>query len=287
MKLNNVVALESTVIAHGLPRGVNFETALNMERAVRKNGGEPKTIGILNGEIIVGLREEQIMRLGTAPNVLKVGTAEIPYAAAMKRDAATTVSATMAIAKRDGISVFATGGIGGVHRGKDWDVSHDIIELSRTSMIVVSAGVKSILDVPKTLEFLETFGVTLVGYKTDSFPLFHCSRSPYRVNLTINSPEEALLILKEKERLGIDGAVLVANPIPETDSMDYDDLSRLIETALSTAEARGVSGKALTPFLLSTIAELSNGKTLDANISLLINNAALAGQIAGSLGAEL
>lgn len=280
------VALESTVIAHGLPKGINFETALNMERAVRENGGTPRTIGILGGEIVVGLTNEQIKKLGMASNVLKVGTAEIAYATAMKRDAATTVSATMAISRTSGISVFATGGIGGVHRDIDWDVSQDIIELSRTRMIVVSAGVKSILDVPKTLEFLETFGVTIVGYRTDCFPLFHCSKSPYRINLTINSPEEAVQILKEKERLGIEGGILVANPIPEADSMNFDELSTLIESALKSAETNGVSGKALTPYLLSRLAELSDGKTLDANISLLINNAALGGLIAASFGAE-
>ncbi len=280
------VALESTVIAHGLPKGINFETALNMERAVRENGGTPRTIGILGGEIVVGLTNEQIKKLGMASNVLKVGTAEIAYATAMKRDAATTVSATMAISRTSGISVFATGGIGGVHRDIDWDVSQDIIELSRTRMIVVSAGVKSILDVPKTLEFLETFGVTIVGYRTDCFPLFHCSKSPYRINLTINSPEEAVQILKEKERLGIEGGILVANPIPEADSMNFDELSALIESALKSAETNGVSGKALTPYLLSRLAELSDGKTLDANISLLINNAALGGLIAASFGAE-
>ncbi|MDD4824891.1 MAG: pseudouridine-5'-phosphate glycosidase, partial [Mesotoga sp.] len=263
-----------------------FETALNMERAVRENGGTPRTIGILGGEIVVGLTNEQIRKLGTASNVLKVGTAEIAYATAMKRDAATTVSATMAISRISGISVFATGGIGGVHRDIDWDVSQDIIELSRTRMIVVSAGVKSILDVPKTLEFLETFGVTIVGYRTDSFPLFHCSKSPYKINLTISTPEEAAQILKEKERLGIEGGVLVANPIPEEDSMDFDELRTLIESALKSAETNGISGKALTPYLLGRLAELSSGKTLDANISLLINNAALGGRIAGSLGAE-
>jgi len=284
--LKKDVALESTVIAHGLPKGINFETALNMERAVRENGGTPRTIGILGGEIVVGLTNEQIKKLGMASNVLKVGTAEIAYATAMKRDAATTVSATMAISRTSGISVFATGGIGGVHRDIDWDVSQDIIELSRTRMIVVSAGVKSILDVPKTLEFLETFGVTIVGYRTDCFPLFHCSKSPYRINLTINSPEEAVQILKEKERLGIEGGILVANPIPEADSMNFDELSTLIESALKSAETNGVSGKALTPYLLSRLAELSDGKTLDANISLLINNAALGGLIAASFGAE-
>jgi len=284
--LKKDVALESTVIAHGLPKGINLETAFNMERAVRENGGTPRTIGILGGEIVVGLTNEQVKRLGMASNVLKVGTAEIAYATAMKRDAATTVSATMAISKTSGISVFATGGIGGVHRDIDWDVSQDIIELSRTRMIVVSAGVKSILDVPKTLEFLETFGVTVVGYQTDSFPLFHCSKSPYRINLTISSPEEAAQILEEKERLGIEGGVLVANPIPEADSMDFDELRTLIESALKSAETNGISGKALTPYLLSRLAELSSGKTLDANISLLINNAALGGRIAASLGEE-
>lgn len=285
--LKRVVALESTVIAHGLPQGINFETALNMERAVKENGGIPKTIGILDGRIIVGVNEEEMRRLGTGRNVLKVGTAEISYATAMKRDAATTVSATMAIAKLNGISVFATGGIGGVHRGVDWDVSQDIIELSRTRMIVISAGVKSILDVPKTLEFLETFGVTIVGYKTDCFPFFHCSKSPYKINLTIDSPEEAVMILKEKERLGIEGGLLVANPIPEMDSMDYDELRALIESALKAAVEEGITGKTLTPYLLGKLALLSGGKTLDANISLLINNAALGGLIAANSGEEL
>lgn len=273
------VALESTVIAHGLPSPTNLETAFEMEKVVVENGGLPKTVGIIDGEVIVGLSREEIEFIANSKEVLKVGTAEVAFATAMRKTAATTVSATAFLANSYGISVFATGGIGGVHRGIDWDVSQDILELSRTGIIVVSAGVKSILDVSRTLEFLETFQVTVLGYQTDRFPVFHCRESPYRLNLRVDHPEDVVAVLREKKRLGIKGGVLVANPIPLKDSIDYDELQKLIEVALEAAKEKGINGKALTPYLLSRLARISDGETLRANISLLINNAALGGKI--------
>ncbi|AKI97078.1 pseudouridine-5'-phosphate glycosidase [Kosmotoga pacifica] len=274
------VALESTVIAHGLPWPANFETAVAMEEEVKKNGSVPRTIGIIGGEIKIGITRDEIKYLSTAKNVMKVGTAEIAVAVALKKDAATTVSATMKLAAREGIEVFATGGIGGVHKGVEWDVSQDIVELSKTNMIVVSAGVKSILDVEKTLEFLETFQVTVVGYRTDRFPLFHTRFSKFPVNITVNTPEEIAAIFEEKKRLGIEGAILVANPIPTEYEIPHYELMKYIETAITEATSKNISGKSLTPFLLNRLGELSDGKTLEANIALLKNNAALAGQIA-------
>ncbi len=280
------VALESTVIAHGLPFPRNIEIAAEMEREVQEKGGIPKTIAIINGRISVGLSPEEISLLGRSENVMKVGTAEIAYATALKKNAATTVSATMAIAKMNGISVFSTGGIGGVHRDIDWDVSQDIIELSKTDIVVISAGVKSILDVQKTLEFLETFQVTVVGYKTDYFPLFHCKDSPYRLNLRVDSPEEVEAILKEKRRLGLSGGILLANPIPATSSIEFETLESLVSKSITIAKRDNVSGKALTPYLLEKLSSLSEGRTLEANIALLKNNAALGGEIASRMGRE-
>lgn len=277
------VALESTVIAHGLPWPVNFKTAIAMEEEVKREGAVPKTIGIINGDIKIGMTKDELEYLATAENVMKVGAAEIPVATAMKNNAATTVSATLKLAAREGIEVFATGGIGGVHRDVSWDVSQDIIELSKTDMVVVSAGVKSILDVEKTLEFLETFQVTVIGYQTDSFPLFHCRYSRYPVNVTVETPEEIAAIFKEKKKLGIEGAILVANPIPEEYEVPYDELMKYVEMAVSEAKEKGVSGKGLTPFLLGRLSELSDGKTLEANVALLKNNASLAGKIAKAL----
>ncbi|MCD6159270.1 MAG: pseudouridine-5'-phosphate glycosidase [Kosmotoga sp.] len=274
------VALESTVIAHGLPWPVNFETALAMEKEVKKQGSIPKTIGIIGGNIKVGMTKDELRYLSTAKSVMKVGTAEIAVATALKKDAATTVSATLKLADKEGIEVFATGGIGGVHRDVEWDVSQDIIELSKTNMIVVSAGVKSILNVEKTLEFLETFQVTVIGYQTDSFPLFHCRHSKFPVSISVKTPEEIVEIFKEKQRLEIEGAILVANPIPVEYEVPYNELMKYIETAISEANSKRISGKGLTPFLLGRLSELSNGKTLEANIALLKNNASLAGKIA-------
>ncbi len=279
--MSKIVALESTVIAHGLPYPKNYETALNMEKAVKENGGIPKTIGIIDGKIIVGLNNKQVKFLSTGKNIYKLGTAEIPVATAQKYNGATTVSGTMLIASRNEIEIFATGGIGGVHRDVDWDVSQDIIELSKTNMIVVSSGFKSILDVKKTIEFLETFQITVLGYKTDTYPLFHSRNSKYKIPFRVDSSEEIMEVFKEKKRLGIDGAVLVFNPVPEKDEIPFEELDSLIQKAVKKANEEKISGKSLTPFLLSYLSEISDGKTLKTNISLLLNNAKLGGQIAG------
>jgi len=283
MKKQPIVALESTVIAHGLPWPTNFETAVSMENKVKEKGAIPKTLGIINGEIKIGLTEKEIEHLAKAKNVMKIGTAEIAAAIALRRNAATTVSATMRLAKNAGIDVFATGGIGGVHRNVPWDVSQDIMELSKTRMIVVCAGFKSILDVERTIEFLETFQVTVVGYQTDYMPLFHTKESEYKVNIRADSPKEIVAIFNEKEKLGIEGAILVANPIPEQSEIPREELEEYIKKAVAEAKENGISGKSLTPFLLSRLTELSGGKTLTANIALLKNNASLAGEIAVAL----
>ncbi len=276
-----VIALESTVIAHGLPYPHNVETAKMLEEMALENGVVPATIGILKGEIIVGMSQEQINEM-LADEPLKIGTREIPYAIGMKKSAATTVSATMRIAKIAGIDVFATGGIGGVHIG-DWDVSQDITEMAKSDVIVVSAGCKSILDVKKTIEFLETFQVTVVGYKTNKFPIFYEGLSDFNLEHRVDSPEDIAKVFRAKKSLGIEGALLVANPIPQEFVISEQEVDGYMKQALSECFEKGITGKAVTPYLLSRIAQLSNGKTLTSNIELLKNNILLACQIAKSL----
>ncbi len=276
-----VVALESTVIAHGLPYPNNVETAKLLEEMALNLGVVPATIGILKGEIIVGMTHEQILEM-LEDNPLKIGTREIPYVVGMKKSAATTVSATMRIAKLSGIDVFATGGIGGVHVG-DWDVSQDITEMAKSDVVVVSAGCKSILDVRKTIEFLETFQVTVVGYKTERFPIFYEGLSDYKLDHTVDNSDEIARIFKAKKELGIEGALLVANPIPNEYVIPESEVQGYIQQALNECFEKGISGKYVTPYLLSRVAQLSNGRTLKANIELLKNNVVLACQIAKSL----
>jgi len=276
-----IVALESTVIAHGLPYPHNIETAKMMEDIARKNDVVPATIGVVRGKIIVGMSEEQINEM-LEDEPLKIGTREIPYVVALKKSAATTVSATMRIAKLAGIDVFATGGIGGVHMG-DWDVSQDITEMAKSDVIVVSAGCKSILDVRKTIEFLETFQVTVLGYKTNKFPIFYEGLSDYQIDHAVDSPKEVAEIFKAKKALDIEGAILVANPIQQEHVIAESEVQGYIDQALNECFERGISGKNVTPYLLSRVAELSDGKTLKANIELLKNNAELACQIAKEL----
>ena len=276
-----IVALESTVIAHGLPYPHNIETAKMMEDIARKNDVVPATIGVVKGKIIVGMSEEQINEM-LEDEPLKIGTREIPYAVALKKSAATTVSATMRIAKLAGIDVFATGGIGGVHMG-DWDVSQDITEMAKSDVIVVSAGCKSILDVRKTIEFLETFQVTVLGYKTNKFPIFYEGLSDYQIDHAVDSPKEVADIFKAKKSLNIEGAILVANPIQQEHVIAESEVQGYIDQALNECFEKGISGKNVTPYLLSRVAQLSNGKTLKANIELLKNNAELACQIAREL----
>jgi pseudouridine-5'-phosphate glycosidase len=276
-----IIALESTVIAHGLPYPHNIETAKMMEDIARGNGIVPATIGVVRGKIIVGMSESQINEM-LEDEPLKIGTREIPYAVALKKSAATTVSATMRIAKLVGIDVFATGGIGGVHMG-DWDVSQDITEMAKSDVIVVSAGCKSILDVRKTIEFLETFQVTVLGYKTNKFPIFYEGLSDYQIDHAVDSPKEVADIFKAKKALNIEGAILVANPIQQEHVIAESEVQGYIDQALNECFEKGISGKNVTPYLLSRVAQLSNGKTLKANIELLKNNAELACQIAREL----
>lgn len=279
-KKKPVVALESTVIAHGLPYPENLKVAEELENIVYENECIPATIGILKGEIIVGLSKEQIIELiNDAP--IKVGTREIPYALALKKSAATTVSSTAKIANTAGIKVFATGGIGGVHRG-EWDVSQDIIELSKTDIIVVSAGCKSILDIRKTLEFLETFQVLTIGYKTEYFPMFYNGLSKEKIYRVDNENEIAKMYC-EKNNIGLKSAILVANPIQNEyiiDQQKMDEYMKVVEYELQQKE---IHGKEVTPYMLKRLVELSNGKTLESNIALLKNNVKLACKIAKAL----
>ncbi len=285
--LNNgepVVALESTIIAHGMPYPKNVEIALSVENEVRKEGAVPATIAVINGEIVIGLSEDEIEYIGKADGVLKLSTREIPFCVAMKKDGATTVSATSYLAELAGISVFATGGIGGVHRGasETFDISRDLDELSGTDVIVVSAGAKSILDLSKTLEYLETKGVLVVGFETEEFPAFYTRKSGLFVP-KVNSAEEVAKIYGVKNSLGIDSAILVANPIPEKFEIPKEVVDKWINEAIKEANEKGIKGKALTPFLLARIVEISKGKALDANIELVKNNARVAARIAKSL----
>ncbi len=279
-----VVALESTIIAHGMPYPKNVEIALNVEDEVRKEGAVPATIGVINGVIIVGMSKDEIEYIGKAKNVLKLSTREIPYCVALKMDGATTVSATSYIAEIAGIEVFATGGIGGVHRGASdtFDISRDLDELSERDIIVVSAGAKSILDLPKTLEYLETKGVLVLGFGTSEFPAFYTRKSGLTV-LRVDTPEEIASIYGKKQSIGIESAILVANPIPKKYEIPKDVVDQWIDEAVKESMEKGIKGKKLTPFLLSKIVEISNGKALDANIELVKNNARVAAKIAKAL----
>ncbi len=277
-----VVALESTIISHGMPYPQNVETALNVEKIIRENGAVPATIGIINGQLIAGLTEEEIDYMGKTKGILKVSRRDIPYVCAMKKDGATTVASTMIIAEMAGIKVFATGGIGGVHRGAEttMDISADLEELAQTNVAVVCAGAKSILDLGLTLEYLETKGVLVLGYKTNKLPAFYTRSSEFDVDYRVDTPKEIADIINAKWSLNLKGGMLIANPIPEEYSMDEDLINKSIEEAVREANEKGIKGKALTPFLLSKIKDVTEGKSLEANIQLVYNNALLAAKIA-------
>lgn len=280
-----IVALESTIISHGMPYPKNVETALNVENIVRENGGVPATIGILGGRLKVGLTEEEIKYMGKAENVIKASRRDIPFIVSKKLDGATTVASTMIIAAMAGIKIFATGGIGGVHRGaqETFDISADLEELAHTNVAVVCAGAKSILDIGLTLEYLETNGVPVVGYGTDDFPAFYTRKSGYKVDYRVDTAEELAAALKTKWDLGLHGGVVVANPIPEKYEMNYDLITKAINDAVNEAEAKGIRGKETTPFLLSRVKELTGGDSLESNIALVYNNAKVAAQLAVEL----
>ncbi|MCW5745413.1 MAG: pseudouridine-5'-phosphate glycosidase [Alphaproteobacteria bacterium] len=277
-----VVALESSIVAQGMPWPHNLETALAVERIVRAEGAVPATIAVVDGRIRVGLDEDTLRRLSRARDAHKASRRDLAALVAARATAGTTVAATMWIAARCGIAIFATGGIGGVHRGAEetFDVSADLIELGRTPVAVVSAGAKSILDIGKTLEVLETQGVPVLGYRTDTFPAFFTRDSGHKVDRRFDSPQALAEVIATQRRLGLQSGILIANPISEADALAADDIEARIAAAVRDAEAAGVARKDLTPFLLARVNDLSDGASLRANIALVKNNAALAAQIA-------
>ena len=278
-----VVALESTIISHGMPYPQNAETALKVEAIIRENGAIPATIGIIKGRLKAGLTPNEINYLGRqGQEVIKTSRRDIPFLVAKKRDGATTVAATMIIAEMAGIRTFATGGIGGVHRGasQSMDISADLTELAQTPVAVVCAGAKSILDLKLTLEYLETLGVPVIGYQTNELPAFYSRKSGLGVDYRLDTPEEIASALQAKWHLGLKGGVVIANPIPEVYEMEYAPIQQAIEQALVEANQQRIKGKAITPFLLSRIEQLTKGDSLKANIQLVFNNAKLASQIA-------
>ncbi len=277
-----VVALESTIIAHGLPRSMALETARALEDAVRAAGAVPATIAVLDGRIRVGLSEQDLVRLVDEPPVAKLSRRDLPVALALGRDGATTVAATMICAALAGIRVFATGGIGGVHRGAEtsFDISADLEELARTGVAVVCAGAKSILDLPKTLEYLETRGVPVLGLGTDRFPAFHVRDSGLPVSHACADADEVARVLAMRWRLDPQGGVVVANPIPMDDALPASLIDAALDQALADAAAQGISGPSVTPFLLDRMAGHSDGQTLAANVALVKHNAAAAARIA-------
>lgn len=280
-----VVALESTIISHGMPYPRNVETALNVEKIIRENGAVPATIAILNGKLKVGLTPEEIEYLGKAKDVIKTSRRDIPFIVAKDADGATTVASTMIIAALAGIKVFATGGIGGVHRGaqETFDISADLEELSQTDVAVVCAGAKSILDIGLTLEYLETNGVPVIGFGTNELPAFYTTKSGFGVDYRVDSAAELAKALKAKWELGLQGGAVVANPIPDQYAMDYDTITNAIESALKELDEKGIKGKESTPFLLAKVKELTGGASLDSNIQLVYNNAKVGAQLAVEL----
>lgn len=280
-----VVALESTIISHGMPYPKNVGTALNVEKIIKENGAVPATIAILNGKLKVGLTPEEIEYLGKAKDVIKTSRRDIPFIIAKEADGATTVAATMIIAALAGIKVFATGGIGGVHRGaqETFDISADLEELSQTDVAVVCAGAKSILDIGLTLEYLETKGVPVIGFGTNELPAFYTIKSGFGVDYRVDSAIELAKALKVKWDLGLQGGAVVANPIPEQYAMDYDSITNAINSALKELDEKGIKGKESTPFLLAKVKELTGGASLDSNIQLVYNNAKVGAQLAVEL----
>ncbi len=278
-----VVALESTIISHGMPYPQNVETALAVEQIVRDNGAVPATVAILGGRLKAGISEEEIDYLGRrGQQVIKASRRDVPVLAAKKEDGAATVATTMLISAMAGINVFATGGIGGVHRGAEvtMDISADLEELAMTPVLVVCAGPKAILDLGLTLEYLETKGVPVIGYQTDELPAFYTRKSGFGVDYRLDSPAEVADAWKAKLDMGLQGGMLVTNPVPEEYSMDADYINKCIDEALEDMKAEGIHGKQTTPYLLARISEITGGDSLDSNIQLVYNNAKLAAQVA-------
>lgn len=279
-----VVALESTVIAHGLPYPTNLETARSMEAIIRQHGATPATIAILEGKLRVGLSGSELEHLATAKGIRKVSRRDLPIVVAQRGDGATTVASTATIAAWAGIKVFATGGIGGVHRDPAYDISNDLPTLASTPIVVVCAGAKAILDLRATVEWLETAGVPVLGYGTDEFPAFYSRRSGLPVDARVDTPQEAAAIIHAGGRMALPGGILVTVPVPADDEVPADKLEAAIASALTEANARAVEGSASTPFLLRWITRQTGGASLKANVALLQHNASVAAQIALALG---
>ena len=281
-----VLALESTIISHGMPYPQNLETARLCEAEARKHGVEPATVAIIHGKLCAGLTDEELEYLAKAgPKVAKASRRDLPILAARGADGATTVAATMIVAAMAGIRVFATGGIGGVHRGAEvtMDISADLEELARTPVAVVCAGAKSILDLGLTLEYLETKGVPVLGYRTETLPAFYTDESDFKVDYRMDSPEEIAAALTAQRDMGYPGGMLITNPIPHQYAMPKDVIDAAINQALAEAKKQGVKGKATTPFLLARVCELTGGESLKSNIKLVLNNVALGAQIAAAM----
>ena len=278
-----VVALESTIIAHGLPRPDNLRVAGEIEKAVRDAGAVPATIGVVGGRLLVGLDPEGLARLAGSENVAKLSVRDLPVAMAAAADGATTVAGTAYVAARAGIGVFATGGLGGVHRGAEYDESADLITLARTPLAVVCAGVKSILDVSATLERLETLGVAVVGYRTSRFPGFYLTDAGFDLDWSVDDAAGAAAVLRARDALGLPGAVVVANPLPPDEQLDPLVHDRVLAEGLAGLARDGVTGKAVTPYLLAHFHEATAGESLAVNVRLILRNAALAGEIAVAL----
>ncbi len=277
-----VVALETTIVSHGMPYPENIETARLLEDTIRANGAVPATIAILDGIINVGISDDQLEFLGTSKDIVKASRRDLPAVYAKRLHAATTVATTMICADLAGIRIFATGGVGGVHRGaqQTFDISADLQELARTDVAVVSAGSKSILDLPLTLEYLETLGVPILGYKTDELPAFYTRESGLKVDYRVDTPKEAAQILHAKWDTGLTGGVMITNPIPKEFALEKAYIDSAIDQALADAKNQHIEGKRVTPFLLGRVKELTGGKSLAANIELVRHNAEVAAQIA-------
>ncbi len=277
-----VVALESTVIAHGLPFPNNIETALNLEKIIRENGACPATIAVFDGEFCVGLSENHIEQLAAGKNIRKISRRDLPIAVGKKLNCATTVATTAFIAHRAGIKIFSTGGIGGIHRGFSQDISADLTELAQTPITVVCSGAKIVLDLPATREWLETYGISVLGWKCDELPAFYSRKSGLTVDEKIETPLDAAKIIHARDELNLQNAILLTVPVPEEFEIENAELEEILADALKLADEKLISGKEITPFLLAQMLEKSAGKTLVANIALLENNAKIAAQIAAA-----
>ena len=282
-----VVALESTILSHGMPWPQNLQFGHDVERLIREEGAVPATIAILDGQLKVGLTDAELERMCRADDVGKVSRRDVPVYLAAGKAGATTVATTMLIAEMAGIPVFATGGIGGVHRGAEttMDISADLQELAHTSVAVVSAGVKSILDIGLTLEYLETMGVPVLGMRTQDFPAFYCRRSGFPVDYALQDEAEAARVMKAKWEAGLKGGLIIANPVPEEYAMDSNQMAKIIDEAVAESREKGIKGKKITPFLLARIVELTGGESLNTNIQLAFHNARCAARIAKAYAA--